>query len=73
MKNLQELVQSKEVSFGMNHRSVKCKDLEDFCSNAEIGQKWIDSDNETCYYKIADKEGNVIVFELLAGKAHIAN
>jgi penicillin V acylase-like amidase (Ntn superfamily) len=73
MKSLQEIVQSKEVAFGMYHKSVECKNLEDFCSNAEIGQKWIDSDNETCHYKIADEDGNAIVFELLAGKAHISN
>jgi hypothetical protein len=73
MKTLNELVRSAEVAFGMYHRAVECENFQDFCENAEIGQKWIDTQNETCFYKIVDEAGNVIVFEILSGRAYRAN
>lgn len=72
MKNLQEIVSSKEVAFGMNFRQVECNDLVDFTTDAEIGQKWWNEKEELMYYKIADDD-EIIVFYLISGKAHQAN
>ena len=66
--NLQKIVSSKEVAFGMNFRQVECETIEDFLQNAETGQKFWDNENELMYYKIIIKD-DVIVFNLISGKA----
>jgi hypothetical protein len=66
--NLQKIVSSKEVAFGMNFRHVECETIEDFLQNAETGQKFWDNENELMYYKIMI-EDDVIVFNLISGKA----
>ena len=66
--NLQKIVSSKEVAFGMNFRHVECETIADFLQNAETGQKFWDTETELMYYKIMI-EDEVIVFNLISGKA----
>jgi hypothetical protein len=72
MKNLQEVVESKDVQFGIYFRTVECKDLLDFLESAYNGQKWWNEEEELMYYKIGDNEDDdeSIVFYLISGKAY---
>lgn len=69
MKNLQEIVSSKEVAFGMNFRQIDCNCINEFVSESEIGQKWWSEDEELMYYKIQDENEDIIVFYFVSGKA----
>ena len=69
-QTIQQIAES--LDFGLNFQQVEAENFEDFASNAELGQKWWNQDEELMYYKVQNENDEILIFYHIDGKAYQA-